>query len=206
MTSHLSRSNVNVHPALHNGLIPIRDATVRWVTMCPGNTYGNPWMVMSHICIDFIFLPSGMIMLKGLLAQLLLTTLVPSIMNMDVAPVSAMAWVDVIVIAFKYSCKGWPKRECAAPAHESCMHVRCGRVWFGAQETHVAAAKAGLLGTSLQPYAAKLPVDLLQATALPTWAGLSFLKGGQVWHMYSPTCCPLWHRGHLHHRGVIVCI
>ena len=47
-----------------------------------------------------------MLMLKGLLAQLLLTTLVPSIMNMDVAPVSAMAWVGAIVIVFKYSCKG----------------------------------------------------------------------------------------------------
>jgi hypothetical protein len=39
----------------------------------------------------------------------------------------------------------------------------------------VAAAKAGLLGTSSRPYAAKLPVTLLQATALPTQAGLSLL-------------------------------
>ncbi len=106
MTSHLSRSNVTVHPALHNGLMPIRYATVRWGTMCPANTYGNPGMVMSHICVDFIFLLSGMLMLKGLLARCLFTTLVPYIMNMDVAPVSAMAWVDAIVITFKYSCKG----------------------------------------------------------------------------------------------------
>ncbi len=85
--------------------MPIRDATFRWGTMCPVNTYGNPGMVMSHICVDFIFLPSGMLMLKGLLARRLFTTLAPSIMNMDVAPVSAMAWVDAVVIALKYSCK-----------------------------------------------------------------------------------------------------
>ncbi len=86
--------------------MPIRDATARWGTICPVNMHGNPGMVMLHICVDFIFLPSGMLMLKGLLARHLFTTSAPSIMNMDVAPVSAMAWVEAIVIAFKYSCKG----------------------------------------------------------------------------------------------------
>jgi hypothetical protein len=61
---------------------------------------------MSHTCVDFIFLPSGMLMHKGLLVRRLFTTSAPSIMNMDVAPVSAMAWVGVVVITFKYSCEG----------------------------------------------------------------------------------------------------
>jgi hypothetical protein len=66
MTSHLSQSNVTVHPALHNGLMPIRDATVRWGTICSVKMYGNPEMVMPHICGDFIFLPSGMFNAQGL--------------------------------------------------------------------------------------------------------------------------------------------
>jgi hypothetical protein len=86
--------------------MPIRDAAARWSTICPVKMYGNPRMVILHICVDFIFLPSGMLMLKGLLARCLFMTLAPSIMKMDVAPVSAMARVEVIVIAFKYSCAG----------------------------------------------------------------------------------------------------
>jgi hypothetical protein len=86
--------------------MPIRDATVRWGTICPVKRYGNPGMVMLHVCVDFIFLPSGMVMLKGLLGRCLFTTLAPSIMKMDVALVSAMARVEAIVIAFKYFCAG----------------------------------------------------------------------------------------------------
>jgi hypothetical protein len=75
-------------------------------TIWPVNTNGNPGMMMSHMCVDVIFLPSGMLMLKGLLVQRLFTTLVPSTMNMDFTPVFAKAWVEAIVIVFKYSCEG----------------------------------------------------------------------------------------------------
>ncbi len=161
MTSHLSQSNVTVHPTLHNGLMPIRDATVRWGTMCPVNMYGNPWMVMSHRCVNFIILPSGMLMLKGLPVQCLFTTLAPSIMNMDVAPVSAVAWVDAIVIGFRYSCKGWPNRECAVAAYEGCMHVSCScswEDWFDAATvtsslSHVSAPSTNLVGFKKLSYA-----------------------------------------------------
>ncbi len=51
--------NNTVHPILHNILIPISDATVRSGTMCPSNTYGNPGISRSQICVDFTIVPSG---------------------------------------------------------------------------------------------------------------------------------------------------
>ncbi len=150
-----------MHPALHNGLMPIRDATGRWGIMCPVTTDGNPGMVMMHIYVDFIILPLGMLMLKGLLAQCLFTTLVPSIMNMDVAPVLAMAWVKAIFIAFKYSCKGLPKRECAATVYAGPTHVRCNYLQgdrFNAATVilsplHVRATPTNLVGFKELSYA-----------------------------------------------------
>ncbi len=107
-TLHLSLSKVMVHPALQRDLMPIIDAIVRCGTMCPVKTVGNPGIVISQICVDLTFQLSGMLMVKGLGLTRLLTTPTPSIMKMDVAPVSAIACINAIMISFKYSCNGWP--------------------------------------------------------------------------------------------------
>ncbi len=44
-------------------------------------------------------MPSGKLMVGGLAATRLLATLVPSMMKMEIAPVSAMAWLGAIVTA-----------------------------------------------------------------------------------------------------------
>jgi hypothetical protein len=67
-----------------------------------------------------------------------------------------------------------------------------GRARCGSQENRVAAAKAGSCDTSSWPFAATLPVDLLQATASPTRAGLSLLRGGAGVANVFPNVCPLW--------------
>jgi hypothetical protein len=90
---------MTLHPALHRGRIPIRDATVKDGTMCPVKTVGNPGISMLQTCEDCTFLPSGKLIVRGLLATRLLITSMPSIMKMDVAPVSAMAWSRAIVTA-----------------------------------------------------------------------------------------------------------
>ncbi len=60
-TSHLSLSNITVHLALHNGRMPLSDATARCGTMYPVKIVGNPGIVMSQMCVDNICWPSGML-------------------------------------------------------------------------------------------------------------------------------------------------
>ncbi len=88
---------MNVHPALHSGRISIRDATFSKGTMCPVKTVGSPRIIMSHICVDMICLPSGKLIVRESLATLLRL----SMMNMDVALVLAIAWFVAMVNAFK---------------------------------------------------------------------------------------------------------
>jgi len=90
-TSHFMSSKTTLHPALHRGRIPMRDATVNDGTMCPVRTVGRPGIAMSQICEDWTCLPSGKLICSGLVATRLLTTSTPSMMKMDVAPVSAIA-------------------------------------------------------------------------------------------------------------------
>lgn len=73
------------------------DATVKDGTMCPNKTVGNPGIIMSQTCVDLTFFPSGKLMMSGLVAMRLLTTSTPSIIKMDVAPVSAIAQFHPIV-------------------------------------------------------------------------------------------------------------
>ncbi len=82
--------------------------------MCPVKTVGNPGMVMLQTCVDIICHPLGMLIFKGFAAGILLTTSMPSMMKIEVAPVSAIAWVDAIVIAFRYSFVGLPHNTCTA--------------------------------------------------------------------------------------------
>ena len=82
--------------------------------MCPVKISGKPGIVMSQTCDDLTFLPSGKLIVRGLGAGLLLTTSTPSIIKIDVAPVSAMACVVAIEMAFRNSNVGLPKTLRAA--------------------------------------------------------------------------------------------
>jgi hypothetical protein len=77
--------------------------------MCPVKMVGSsPGIIMSHICVDIICLPFGKFIVRGFLATSLLTMSRLSMMNMDVAPVSAIAWFVAMVNAFKYCGVGAP--------------------------------------------------------------------------------------------------
>jgi hypothetical protein len=102
LTSHLSLSNVTVHPALQRGQMPMRDAMVNHGTMCPVKTVGRPGMLMSHMWVEYIFLPSRKLIVRGVRVTCLLLTGAPSMMKIDVAPVSAMAWLVANVKALRY--------------------------------------------------------------------------------------------------------
>jgi hypothetical protein len=91
ITSQYLLENVTVHPTAHNSRIPIRDAIDSFGTMCPESLSGRPGIIMSHMCVDLTFVPSGKLIDSGLVATRLLSTGVPSMMNIAVAPVSAMA-------------------------------------------------------------------------------------------------------------------
>ncbi len=76
--------------------MPMREATVRCGTMWPVRMVGKPGMVTSHLCVEVIVRPSGRFILIGFdVVRLFLTEFV-SITKMDVAPVSAMAWLDAM--------------------------------------------------------------------------------------------------------------
>ena len=55
-------------------------------------------MFMSHTCVDLILEPSGKFIERGFNAVHRLATTAPSMMKMDVAPVSAMARSGAIVM------------------------------------------------------------------------------------------------------------
>jgi hypothetical protein len=63
---------------------------------------GRPGIVMLHRCVDLTWLPSGKLIFNCFVAGRMFLMGVPSIMNMDVAPVSAIACDVAIVIALKY--------------------------------------------------------------------------------------------------------
>ncbi len=55
--SHLWLSKTTVHPALHKGQIPMRDAIAKDGTMCPVSIVGSPGMLMSQMCVDDTLFP-----------------------------------------------------------------------------------------------------------------------------------------------------
>ena len=56
--------------------------------------------------------------MRGVVAGRLFTTSTPSIIKMEVAPVSAMACVVAILIALRYSGDEWPRTLRAAAASD----------------------------------------------------------------------------------------
>ena len=109
---------MTVHPALQRGQMPMRDAIVNDGTMCPVKTVGRPGMWMSHMCVEYIFLPSGKLIVRGVRVTCLLSTGAPSMMKIDVAPVSAMAWLVANVKALRYCGIGAPYSACAINARD----------------------------------------------------------------------------------------
>jgi hypothetical protein len=77
--------------------------------MCPVNVVvGSPGISTSHMCVDLICRPSGRLIVRGFVAGLLFFTSAPSIMKIDVAPVSAIASDVAIVMALRCWFDGLP--------------------------------------------------------------------------------------------------
>jgi hypothetical protein len=98
--------------------MPINDAIDNFGTTCPTNTIGSPGIVMSHVCVDFTFVPSGRLIVSGRIAGHRLSHGVPSMMKIDVAPVSAIACDAAMAIALRYCGFGAPNSSCAVAAIE----------------------------------------------------------------------------------------
>jgi hypothetical protein len=82
--------------------MPINNAINNLGTMCPVKTMGRPGIVMLHRCVDLTWLPSGKLIVNCVVPCQMFLTGVPFIINMDAAPVSAIACNVVIVITLKY--------------------------------------------------------------------------------------------------------
>ncbi len=82
--------------------MPINDAINNLGTMCPVKTMVRPGIVMLQRCVNLTWLPSGKFIVNCFVAGRMFLTGVPSIMNMDVAPVSAIACNVAIIIALRY--------------------------------------------------------------------------------------------------------
>ena len=90
--------------------------------MCPVSITGSPGIVMSQQCEDFIFDPSGRLMVSGFVATRLFSTGLHSMRKIAVAPVSMIA-CDIFC---RLLCPGAPKRARAVAA------IVCrGTVWLG---------------------------------------------------------------------------
>jgi hypothetical protein len=90
-TMQLVLSNVTVHPASVRTRIPNSEAIDRSGIMCPVSTVGSPSILMSHMCVDKTIRLSANATFSGCVVVRLLTTGVPSITKIWVAPESAMA-------------------------------------------------------------------------------------------------------------------
>jgi hypothetical protein len=124
ITSHFALVNTTVHPASHSTRMPINDAIVNLGTMCPVKITGRPSIVLLHMCVDFTLLPSGRLIVNGCDEGRKLLMGVPSMIKMDVAPVSAIAWFALIVIALRYCWLGEPN-TCPAMASKD-KHGKVG--------------------------------------------------------------------------------
>ena len=96
----------------------------------------------SHTCVDFTCRPSGRLIVSGFVAILLLSTLTPSIIKIDVAPVSAIACDASIVIAFNTSCVGLPNICWAAAANELGCGKHTGGVAFAKRQLDVTTVRS----------------------------------------------------------------
>jgi hypothetical protein len=117
-TPHFLLSKTTLHPALHKGRIPIREAIFNDGTMCPINVCGSLGIWMSQMCVDRIVVLLGKSLLSGLAAMRLLSTSTLSMMNIAATPVSAMALFAAMVSTFEYCGIGVPNMVRAVAAIE----------------------------------------------------------------------------------------
>ncbi len=96
--------------------MPMSDAMLREGTMCPKSIVRKSGIWMSHTCVDLICFPSGKFIVRGDVAGRLMSTSAPSILKMEVAPVSAIAWLVAIVSASRYCGMGCPNNAWAVNA------------------------------------------------------------------------------------------
>jgi hypothetical protein len=89
--------------------MPMRDVIVNDGAMCPVNIVGRPRILISNTCVDWTFLPSGKLIVRGDTMIRLLSTAAPSMMKMEVVPLSAIAWLAAIVRALRNSGIGFPQ-------------------------------------------------------------------------------------------------
>ncbi len=115
---------MTLHPPLHKGQIPMRDAIFNDGTMCPVNFIGSTGMMMSHACVDQIVVPSGNLILSGFIGTHLLSTSVSSMMKMAVTPVSAIASFAAMMSAYKYCGMGLPNIARAVAASDGRFFLR----------------------------------------------------------------------------------
>ncbi len=85
--------------------------------MCPKSIVGKPGIWISHTCVDLICFPSSKFIIRGNVAGRLLSTSAPSIIKMEVAPMSVIAWLVAIVIALRYCGMGCPNNARAVNAY-----------------------------------------------------------------------------------------
>ncbi len=116
--SHFDLVNSTEHPALHSRRMPINDAIVNLRTMCPVKIVGRSGIVMLHMCVNFTLLPLGKLIVNGCDDDRKMLTGVPSMINMEVAPVSAIAWFVLIANALRYCWLGEPNICCAVAAKD----------------------------------------------------------------------------------------
>ncbi len=96
--------------------MPMSNAMLGEGTMCPKSIVGKPGIWMSHTRVDLICFPSGKFIVRGDVAGRLLSTSAPSIIKMEVAPVSAIAWLVAIVSVLRYCGIGCPNNTRAVNA------------------------------------------------------------------------------------------
>ena len=99
LTTHFSLSNLTVHPAAVRTRIPNKEVIDNSGTIWPTSFVGSPGIIMSHICVDITRRPSANATFSGHVVSRLLWTGMPSMTKIWVAPESAIASFDAIVIA-----------------------------------------------------------------------------------------------------------
>ena len=89
-TVHLNLSNQTLDPAAVKTRMPNREANNNSGMICPVRVMGRPLMCMSHMCVVVTTRPSVSATRRGHVVFCLLTTGVPSMTKIWVAPESAM--------------------------------------------------------------------------------------------------------------------
>ncbi len=118
-----------MHPAAVRTRIPNKDAIDNSGTICPTSIVGSPGIIMSHICVDVTRRPSASATFSGHVVFRLLWTGIPSMTKIWVAPESAIASVDAIVIAAYANfeaCRGANEENANCCFVVGCVLVRIG--------------------------------------------------------------------------------